>query len=98
MTSNKFVGIVIKWDYATHRCHISMPGYIENLLIKFKHPCLTKPHPSPHKCLPIAYGAKARLTPMADTSQGLNLHQNTAFNRFLDSSSTMLEQSTTSSW
>ncbi len=36
MDGNKFVGIDIKWDYATCQCCISMPGYIENLLIKFK--------------------------------------------------------------
>ncbi len=75
MASNKFVGIDIKWDYATCRCCISIPGYIKNLLIKFKHWHLTKPHLSLHKCLPIAYGAKAQLTPMADTSEQLNLHQ-----------------------
>jgi hypothetical protein len=30
----------------------------------------------PHKCLPIAYGAKAQLTPDADTSELLNKHRN----------------------
>jgi hypothetical protein len=59
MAGNKFVGIDIKWDYATRRCCISIPGYIKNLLIKFKHPCQTKPCLALHKCLPIAYGAKA---------------------------------------
>jgi hypothetical protein len=58
----------------TCRCHISMPSYIKNLLIKFKHPRPTKPHLLPHKCLPIAYGAKAQLTPDADTLQLLNKH------------------------
>jgi hypothetical protein len=52
-----------------------MPGYIMNLLIMFKHPRLTKPHLLPHKCLLIAYGAKAQLTAMADTSERLDLHQ-----------------------
>jgi hypothetical protein len=52
-----------------------MQGYIENLLIKFKHPRPTKPRLLPHKCLPIAYGAMAQLTPDADTSEQLDLHQ-----------------------
>ncbi len=52
-----------------------MPGCIKKLLIKFKHPHPTKPHLSPHKRLPIAYGAKAQLTPTADTSEQLNQHQ-----------------------
>jgi hypothetical protein len=51
-----------------------MPDYLENLLIKFKHPWPTKPHCSPYKCLPIAYGAKAQLTPEADTSDLLDNH------------------------
>jgi hypothetical protein len=75
MAGNKFAGIDIKWDYATHQCCISMPGYIENLLIKFKHPYPTKPRLLPHKCLPISYGTKAQLTPDADTSELLNKHR-----------------------
>jgi hypothetical protein len=75
MAGNKFARIDIKWDYATRRCCISMPGYIENLLIKFKHPRPSKPRLLPHKCLPIAYCAKAQLTPMANTSEQLDLHQ-----------------------
>ncbi len=60
MAGDKFVGIDIKWDYVKRQCRISMPGYIENLLIKFKHPRLSKPRLSPYKCIPISYGAKAR--------------------------------------
>ncbi len=52
-----------------------MPGYIENLLIKFKHPRPTIPCLLPHKFLPIAYGAKAQLTPDADTSELLDKHR-----------------------
>jgi len=51
-----------------------MPGYIKNLLIKFKHPRPTKQHLSPYKCLPISYGAKAQLTPEADSLELLDKH------------------------
>jgi hypothetical protein len=51
-----------------------MSGYIGNLLIKFKHPMPSKSCRSPYKCLPIAYGAKAQLTPEADTTELLNDH------------------------
>ncbi len=74
MTGDKFLGIDIKWDYVGHRCWISMPDYIENLLIKFKHPRPTKPHCSPYKCLLIAYGTKDQLTPEANTSDLLDDH------------------------
>jgi hypothetical protein len=72
MAGDKFPGIHIKWDYPGQQCHISMDGYIENLLIKFKHPRPTKPHLSPYKCAPIASGAKTQLTPEADDSELLN--------------------------
>jgi hypothetical protein len=49
-----------------------MPGYIDNLLIKFKHPRPRKPRLSPYTCLPISYGAKTHLTPESDTSELLD--------------------------
>jgi hypothetical protein len=52
-----------------------MPGYTENLLIKFKHPSPSKPRCFPYKCLPIAYGAKAQLTPEANMSELLDNHR-----------------------
>ncbi len=75
MAEDKFAGIIIKWDYANHRCHISMPGYSKNLLIKFKHPRPLKPRLSPYKCLPISDGAKAQLTLEADASELLDEHR-----------------------
>ena len=60
MAGDKFAGIDIKWDYVNdRRCCISMPGYIDNLLIKFKHPKPLKRQLSPYVCLPISYGAKS---------------------------------------
>jgi hypothetical protein len=75
MTGDKLAGIDINWDYLKCQCRISMPGYIENLLIKFKHPRPSKPRLSPYKCIPISYGAKAQLTPKADASERLDKHR-----------------------
>ncbi len=58
MAGNKLGGITIKWDYPGKHFQISMPGYIDNLLIKFKHPHPSKPQLSPYACLPTSYGAK----------------------------------------
>ena len=68
MAGDKLAGITITWDYPNKRCRISMPGYIDNLLIKFKHPRPSKPRFSPHACLPIAYGAKTQFAPDDDAS------------------------------
>jgi hypothetical protein len=75
MAGDKFAGINIKWDYANRRCRISMPGYIENLLIKFKYPRPLEPRLSPYKCLPISNGAKSQLTPEADASELFDEHR-----------------------
>jgi hypothetical protein len=49
-----------------------MPRYIDNLLIKFKHPRPCKPRLSPYACLPISYGAKTHITLERDTSELLD--------------------------
>jgi hypothetical protein len=45
-----------------------MLRYIDNLLLKFKHPCPLKPRLSPYTCLPISYGAKTQFSPEGDIS------------------------------
>jgi hypothetical protein len=72
-----------------------MPGYIENLLVKFKHPRPIKPRLSPYKCLPISYGDKAQLTPAPSYSTNT---VNAAFKKLSARSSTMPERSTTNFW
>ena len=36
-TGSLYFGITLEWDYYTITFDISMPGYIEKLLLKFKH-------------------------------------------------------------
>jgi hypothetical protein len=72
MAGDKFVGMDIEWDYAAHRCRISMHGYISTLLLKFRHPHPAKPWLSTYKCLPISYGAKSHITPDPDSLEFLN--------------------------
>ena len=38
MSGDKLAGISITWDYTGKRCRLSMPGYVDTLLLKFKHP------------------------------------------------------------
>jgi hypothetical protein len=49
-----------------------MLRYISTLLLKFKHPQPTKPRLSLFKCRPTAYGAKAQLILVPDTSELLD--------------------------
>ena len=73
MEGDKFAGIDIKWDYANRRCRICMKGYIEDLLLKFKHLKPPKRRLLPYACTPIAYGAKSQqLSPEADNSELLD--------------------------
>jgi hypothetical protein len=72
MAGDKFAGMDIKWNYASHCCCISMPGYISLLLLKYKHPQPAKPRLSPYKCLPITYSAKLHITPDPDASELLD--------------------------
>jgi hypothetical protein len=72
MDGDKLAGIAIQWDYPGKRCRLSMPGYIDNLLLKFKHPCPLKPQLSPYTCLPISYGTKTQFSPDEDISELLD--------------------------
>ncbi len=60
----------IEWNYAVCCCHISMPGFISMLLLKFKHPHPAKSWLSPYKCLPN--GAKSHITLDLDSLKLLN--------------------------
>ena len=68
MSGDKFAGISIKWDYSRRRCRLSMPGYIDNLLLKINHRRPAKPRLSPFKCSPISYGARTQFAQETDTT------------------------------
>ncbi len=68
MAGDKLASIAIQWDYPGKCCRLSMPRYIDNLLLKFKHPCPLKPRLSPFACLPISYGTKTQFSPDEDKS------------------------------
>jgi hypothetical protein len=72
MAGDKFAGMDIEWNRAARCCHISLPGYISMLLLKFKYPHPAKPRLSPCRCLPIACSAKSHITPDPDSSELLH--------------------------
>jgi hypothetical protein len=65
-SGSQFCGIHLDWDYKARTVNLSMPGYVERALQRFK---VQDPprHHSPHKHLEPQYGAKIQLTTL-DTS------------------------------
>ena len=53
----RYIGITIDWDYEQQEVNISMPGYIEDALTRFKHAHLRTPQDQPHPHVPPNYGA-----------------------------------------
>jgi hypothetical protein len=69
---SKFAGIDFKWDYAKQMCRLTMDGYIEELLLKYKHPRPSRKQHSPHAHREIVYGTKEQLMPEKDNSPPLD--------------------------
>jgi hypothetical protein len=46
--STGYLGLTLDWDYNKHKVHLSMPGYIENALVRFSHKLTNKPQLQPH--------------------------------------------------
>jgi hypothetical protein len=70
--AERYCGLILKWNYTTRTCDISMPGYIERALQRFKHPMPDKPQHNPYRYTQPEYGAKVQYEPDADTSEKLN--------------------------
>jgi len=51
-----YCGITLQWDYTAQTCDLSMPGYVNAALEKFKHPTPSRPQHSPHRHNPINTG------------------------------------------
>ena len=53
-----YLGLKLDWCYDKNFVDISMPGYIDRLLKRLKHPPPKKPQASPHEHLPFTIGVK----------------------------------------
>ena len=53
----QYIGLTIDWDYEKQEVHISMPGYIEDALTRFKHARPRTPQDQPHPHVTPNYGA-----------------------------------------
>ena len=72
MTGSTYIGLHIEWNYTNRSVDISMPGFIERALLRFKHDMPHKPQHSPHRAAQPIYGKQQQLTPEPDRSPLLN--------------------------
>ena len=76
MSGRAYIGLTIDWDYTQRTVDISMPGYIERALLRFKHATPPKAQHSPHRSAQPIYGKQQQLTPEPDTTPLLNAADN----------------------
>jgi hypothetical protein len=67
-TGERFCGLFMDWDYEKREVHISIPGYVEAALKRFKHQKPTKPQNQPYPHNPKQYGSKAQYVEDEDKS------------------------------
>ena len=68
----RYLGITMDWDYEKREVHLSMPGYVQKALKRFKHPKPSKPQNQPYPHVPIKYGAKVQYAEPTDSSPPLD--------------------------
>lgn len=62
-----YCGITLKWNYEKRYVDISMPGYVEKQLLKYKHPKPSKPVYTPWEPTPFRYGKPNETAPEDDS-------------------------------
>jgi hypothetical protein len=73
-TATVYSGMTLKWDYNKRICHISMPGYVSNVLSKFQHDSPKNPQHTPSRYITPVYGAKTQYA-MTDETPPLTAQQ-----------------------
>ena len=56
-----YLGMTLKWDYEKRTVECSMPGYVQEALLKFQHHYEGSRHSSPSPHAPIQYGQKIQM-------------------------------------
>ena len=57
-----YLGMTLKWDYEARTVECSMPGYVQEALLKFQHHYDGARHSSPSPHTPIQYRVKMQIT------------------------------------
>jgi hypothetical protein len=64
----QYLRLTLDWDYTKCKVHLSMPGYIENALIRFSHEPPDKPQMQPYPHATPTYGATVQYAKAANSS------------------------------
>ena len=56
----KYIGLTFYWDYRKRQVHVSMPGYVNMELIRFKHRTPKRRQDQPYQHVIPNYGAKVQ--------------------------------------
>ena len=68
-----FKGITLKWNYEGERwVELSLPGYIDKILARFRHPHPKRPQDSPHPAPPKKFTRTTPAPPSPDESSRLD--------------------------
>ena len=84
----RYLGLTLDWDYIKREVHLSMPGYIENALIRFGHKPPDKPQLQPYPHTIPTYGATVQYAKAADTSPAATKAERNTSDRSLEYCST----------
>ena len=60
-SGKNYIGLTLKWDYTKRTVSISMPNYIENVLVRYQHKKPTRKQNSPHVWTPPTYGKQYQI-------------------------------------
>ena len=55
-TGSRYCKITLGWDYEVRTLTISMPGYVQNMLLRFKHEIPKRHQVTPHQPEPVKFG------------------------------------------
>ena len=89
-----YCGIKLNWDYAVRTLDISMPGYVRQQLLKYKHVTSSRPQHCPYSPEPKKYGSEAQAPLPIDTSRPLGEKEKNQSKKLLAASFITHEQST----
>jgi hypothetical protein len=70
--AERYCGLILKWDYNKRTVDLSMPGYIERALQRFRHTPPKKPQHNPYRYIQPEYGTTIQYEQEEDTSEQLD--------------------------